>query len=1094
MADSKISELTALTSPASDDVLPIVDTSAGVTKKITVSNLQSTSFQFVLEDGDGTEVTINNNNEVKFVEGGGIDINWTDTDNGSDADPYDLTFSIDSTVATLTGSQTLTNKTLTSPVLNTGVSGTAIKDEDNMASDSATHLATQQSIKAYVDTTVAATNEVVEDTSPQLGGDLDVNGNAITSASNGHIEITPNGTGKVGISESSPDTLLHITQSGEPPAEGMLILEANSGSRQLRIQPPTNSDNGFIDYRGGNLVFMDDGTEVARFQGTTGFGIGTSSPSEKITIQSGNLNFMGGTNDAQYIKFGDTGDDDIGNIFYYHGNNNMVFTTNASEAMRIDSSGRLGIGESSALGKLHVKSADSGASVDASADELVIEGSANTGISILSGASNSGSIYFGDSGLNYDGYIAYSQSSRNFSFGTAGAERMRIDSSGNVGIGTSSPLNQLHVRGSGNGIVRFDGNANSNTSTLLVSHNTAGDCGLQFNSNQLNMFSYGDIAFFPSTSNISGSYPNGQTVVFKNSGNVGIGTASPSAALEIFSGTQPQLKVGSASATADRNAGLLVYAHNSATAGSRKIEMFLDADGGTSSGSDNLHIEKVGNAGDATIHQQCNASLILKTKGTMILSTNDTERMRITSDGKVGIGTSSPISELQVDGASTPKITVRSADGTSASVKLQRINENDVQTDFELKNDGGAFKIKSDSASQNEYDLFKATPDETIIYTGNTERMRINSSGNVSIGTTDAHAQLTVMSASCGAGANGDADELQLEGSGNAGMTIASGSSSSGNIHFADVGAANRGILTYDHSADQMKFGTAGTIRARFTSVGDLLVAKSSSDYGAVGHELLAGGLAAHSRSQNPTLLLNRNTSEGTIQLFRYNNSDVGSISVTSSSTAFNTSSDYRLKENVSYDFDATSRLKQLKPSRFNFIADADKTVDGFLAHEVSDIVPEAITGEKDETETKEKVVLNANGNVIAEGIEEADWVTGKSDILWTSDDTETQDILYTSDDVKTQDVLYTEEDELPEGVEVGDVKESATKSVGDVKQEATQTVGDVKTEAIYPSDSTWEASKVIPVYQGIDQSKLVPLLVKTIQELEARITTLENN
>jgi hypothetical protein len=44
-----------------------------------------------------------------------------------------------------------------------------------------------------------------------------------------------------------------------------------------------------------------------------------------------------------------------------------------------------------------------------------------------------------------------------------------------------------------------------------------------------------------------------------------------------------------------------------------------------------------------------------------------------------------------------------------------------------------------------------------------------------------------------------------------------------------------------------------------------------------------------------------------------------------------------------------------------------------------------------------------------------------------------------------------------------------------------------------YPTDSTWEATKVVPVYQGIDQSKLVPLLVKTIQELEARITTLEN-
>ena len=73
---------------------------------------------------------------------------------------------IDSTVTTLTGSQTLTNKTLTSPVLNTGVSGTAILDEDNMSSNSATQLATQQSIKAYVDGQIssnATTNEEIQD-------------------------------------------------------------------------------------------------------------------------------------------------------------------------------------------------------------------------------------------------------------------------------------------------------------------------------------------------------------------------------------------------------------------------------------------------------------------------------------------------------------------------------------------------------------------------------------------------------------------------------------------------------------------------------------------------------------------------------------------------------------------------------------------------------------------------------------------------------------------------------------------------------------------------------------------------------------------
>jgi hypothetical protein len=91
-----------------------------------------------------------------------------------------VTFAIDSTVATLTDTQTLTNKTLTSPVLDGTISGTSIKDEDTMVSDSDTHLATQQSIKAYVDAQVGGvSSDLVNDTTPQLGGDLDTNGNSI---------------------------------------------------------------------------------------------------------------------------------------------------------------------------------------------------------------------------------------------------------------------------------------------------------------------------------------------------------------------------------------------------------------------------------------------------------------------------------------------------------------------------------------------------------------------------------------------------------------------------------------------------------------------------------------------------------------------------------------------------------------------------------------------------------------------------------------------------------------------------------------------------------------------------------------------------
>ena len=83
--------------------------------------------------------------------------------------------------------------------------------------------------------------------------------------------------------------------------------------------------------------------------------------------------------------------------------------------------------------------------------------------------------------------------------------------------------------------------------------------------------------------------------------------------------------------------------------------------------------------------------------------------------------------------------------------------------------------------------------------------------------------------------------------------------------------------------------------------------------------------------------------------VFVYGSTTVGSIGTNSTSTSYNTSSDYRLKENVVPMESSINRLKELNPCRFNFINNPDKTVDGFIAHEVQEIVPEAITGEKDE-------------------------------------------------------------------------------------------------------------------------------------------------
>lgn len=99
---------------------------------------------------------------------------------------------------------------------------------------------------------------------------------------------------------------------------------------------------------------------------------------------------------------------------------------------------------------------------------------------------------------------------------------------------------------------------------------------------------------------------------------------------------------------------------------------------------------------------------------------------------------------------------------------------------------------------------------------------------------------------------------------------------------------------------------------------------------------------------------------------FYYQNTLSGSISQNgSANVAYNASSDYRLKENVVDITGAVDRLKQLKPSRFNFITDGpSRTVDGFLAHEVSSIVPEAVTGIKD--------AVDADNNIIPQGIDQS--------------------------------------------------------------------------------------------------------------------------
>jgi len=166
----------------------------------------------------------------------------------------------------------------------------------------------------------------------------------------------------------------------------------------------------------------------------------------------------------------------------------------------------------------------------------------------------------------------------------------------------------------------------------------------------------------------------------------------------------------------------------------------------------------------------------------------------------------------------------------------------------------------------------------------------------------------------------------------------------------------------------QVSIGTTETAYSNLTQAGDngIILTDGSASIIATDTDL-------------PLILARTNADNNNRDIlnFNRNGSTCGQITGTNSTTTYATSSDYRLKENVNYDFDATTRLKQLKPARFNFIVDETNTlVDGFLAHEVSSIVPEAIIGEKDGIEKNEDGTnkLDNDGNTIPkyQGIDQA--------------------------------------------------------------------------------------------------------------------------
>ena len=820
--------------------------------------------------------------------------------------------------------------------------------------------------------------------------------------------ITADAAGNVGIGTSFPSRNIEIVNG----TTGAGIRLAATDTAYWDIE----RDSGT-----GNLTFTDDaaGTVLTLDQINGNVGIGTNSPA----FQSGSglvidqtistLSLQNGSGSSQAFDLIKAGDD---GYIINRDAGNLRFFTNDSERARLDSAGNLLVGTTSAYGA-------QGATIS------------STGFIFSKRTSQVG---LGIDRLTTDGALIELKKD-----GTA---------VGYIGSYTGDNL----TIGTGDVGVRFDSGLNT-----LIPHNVS------TNANQDATIILGNPAVRFKDLHLSGTAYVGESL--------GIGTISPSAALEVNS------TITGADIATFGGPSQTTYSRVSFSSDVSSTDHYIISYGSEHAESGNLAIKNAVPGGD----------LFFVAGGTE-------DRLRITSAGDVGIGTASPSRPIEIK-------------ATTAGMRLTDSNTNGYG---EIIAVDGSLILRSDEGNTIAGSNIRLEVDGS-------EKVRIDDAGNLLVGKTAAGTAEGVQIEPAGAislvrdgstplylnrlTSDGTIIDLRKDGttvgsiSSNNGNRLGIGSADTGLLFVQDAddiipynmstgigrdnaidlgqsgnrfkdlylsGTANANALSTPYAGKigfntsesftlngqdtpqygmgraavaspmgisgyyGIAFATAVTERMRIASNGDFFVGCTSQPTGGAS----TGFSITDNGGKQQTTHGVAGTANSYVSAFYNANGKVGGIRVIGSATAYDTSSDYRLKEDDVPMTGATERVKALRPINFAWKVDGSRT-DGFFAHEVQKVVPESAGGSKDAMRDEEYEVTPA---------------------------------VYK--DVTTPAVEAVLDED---GMVITEAVEESTESV-------------LVTEAVM-------ATRSVPDYQGIDQSKLVPLLTATIQELIARIEALES-